>query len=103
MAQHGGKREGAGRKKGEATLIAERTRNRIAQEVEKNLPAILGKAIEQAIEGQKDAREFLFDRGFGKATQFLMTRDEDGEEVPVPILELYVRQDDSNKKNNGTE
>ena len=88
----GGYRPGAGRKKGAATIIAERVRARIAEEVEKELPAILGKSIEQAKEGDAKAREFLFDRGFGKATQFMMTRDGEGNEKEVTSLVIMAKQ-----------
>lgn len=62
-----------GRKKGLATIEAEKARNLIAEMLARDLVPIVNKAIEQAKEGDKYAREWLADRAFGKATQFLAT------------------------------
>lgn len=65
----GGKREGAGRKKGFAALEAEQARLLIAQKLTTSFEPIVDKAIEQAIGGDKAARDWLTDRGYGKAVQ----------------------------------
>lgn len=78
MATYGGKREGAGRKKGVPTLLAEKARAYIAEQLAKNLPPIVERAIEQAKAGDKYARDWLSDRGWGKAVQAIVTQDADG-------------------------
>ena len=62
-----------GRKKGYASIEAEKARNLIAEKLGKELIPIVEKAIDQAKEGDKYAREWLSDRAYGKATQFLAT------------------------------
>jgi hypothetical protein len=67
----GGKRVGAGRKKGFAALEAERQREFIAQKLVVEFGPIVDKAIDQAKEGDSKARDWLTDRAFGKAQQSL--------------------------------
>lgn len=70
--KRGGKRVGAGRKPGLASIIAEKSRAYIAEELQKNLKPIVSKAIEDAKGGgkyAKSAREWLSDQAFGKPTQ----------------------------------
>ena len=89
MTGYGGKRPGAGRKKGYAAIEAEKARVFIAKKLVEELGPIVDKAIKQAKEdGDKHAREWLTDRAFGKATQFIATDPEhplviDGVEVLV--------------------
>lgn len=79
----GGKREGAGRKKGTSAILAEKARAYIAEQLAANLAPIVEKAIEQAKVGDKSARDWLSDRGWGKATQAIVTEDEDGKRIPI--------------------
>lgn len=65
----GGKREGAGRKKGFAALEAEKTRMYIARRVVRENKPIIDIAIYQAKKGDRHAREWLYERAFGKAQQ----------------------------------
>lgn len=65
----GGKREGAGRKKGFAALEAEKARQFIAEKISKELGPIVDKAVEQALTGDRYAREWLAERAWGKALQ----------------------------------
>lgn len=58
-----------GRKKGFPALLAEQARIIICQRLQENFTPIVDKAVELAKEGNKDAREWLTDRAFGKATQ----------------------------------
>jgi hypothetical protein len=67
----GGSRAGSGRKKGKATLESEAMRNMIAEQLHIHFKPIVLKAIDQAKEGNKDARDWLTDRAFGKASQSL--------------------------------
>jgi len=83
MAQRGGKRPGSGRKKGEATLLAQQARNFIASELEKNLKPIVDRAINDAKLGDKAARDWLSERGWGKVVQVIATEDEDGKIQPI--------------------
>ena len=74
MATPGGARQGAGRKKGYAAIEAEKAWAFIAKRVVEELAPIVDKAIEQATkDGDRAAREWLTDRAFGKATQFIAT------------------------------
>jgi hypothetical protein len=75
-----------GRPKSEATIRSQLAREYISLQLKDSLPAIVAKAITQAIEGNSEARNWLSDRGWGKAPINLGV-DEDGEKiVGVPIL-----------------
>lgn len=71
----GGKREGAGRKKGFPALEAEKARLMIAEKLATTFAPIVDKAIEQAKAGQKDARDWLTDRAYGKSMQPIVGKD----------------------------
>lgn len=75
----GGKREGAGRPKGFAALEAEKAREYICERLKEELGPIVDKAIEQAKEGDKYAREWLVDRGYGKVPNQVDFGDGEGE------------------------
>jgi hypothetical protein len=77
MAQHGGKREGAGRKKGYAALQAEKAREILVQELMDSWQPIVVKAVEGALKGNPIDRAWLTDRGFGKALERLALEDPD--------------------------
>lgn len=96
MAQRGGKREGAGRKKGVASILADKARNFIAEQVDKELRPIVEKAIEQAKVGDSKAREWLSERAWGKAIQAVVTKDEDGNDLP--ITGIVINSPDAGKK-----
>lgn len=78
MSKHGGKREGAGRKKGFAALEAEKARELIAIKLQKSFAPIVDKAIRQAKAGDKAAREWLTERAYGKIPTALEVPDGDG-------------------------
>ncbi len=93
----GGYRPGSGRKKGEATLAAERIRNYIAEQVERHLNPIVSKAIEQAKAGNKDARDFLLDRSFGKPRQNVgLDGGEEGDPISIQISEIIAHKNGLN-------
>lgn len=69
MSQRGGKREGAGRKKGEATLYSEALKAKIAELVEKDAPELIAAQIAKAKTGDTQAFKELMDRVLGKAPQ----------------------------------
>jgi hypothetical protein len=80
---HGGLRQGAGRKKGQSTLIREQIRAKIAEMIKENEVPLIQKQIDKALEGDTSSFRELFDRAFGKAQQALITEDEDGNDVPL--------------------
>lgn len=96
MAQRGGKREGAGRKKGLASILADKARDYIAEQIDKELKPIVEKAIEQAKAGDYKAREWLSERGWGKAVQAIVTKDEEGNDLP--ITGIVINSPDAGKK-----
>ena len=96
MAQRGGKREGAGRKKGVASILADKARDYIAQQGENSRKEIVDKAIEQAKVGDYKAREWLSERGWGKAVQAIVTKDEEGNDLP--ITGIVINSPDAGKK-----
>lgn len=65
----GGKRTGAGRKKGFAAIEAEKARELIAQKLSTNLSPIVDKAIKQAKLSDRHARIWLIERASGKTLQ----------------------------------
>ena len=86
MAKHGGKRTGAGRKPGLASILAERSRAYIAERIETDLAPIVEKAIEQAKAGDKYARDWLSDQAWGKARQNVgLDGGEDGQPIQVIV------------------
>lgn len=94
MATRGGKREGAGRKKGYASIAAEKARDFICKELDKNLKPIIKKAIEQAEGGDAVARNFLFERGYGKVAQAIVTQDEEGNDIPLQTVNVATMSDE---------
>lgn len=65
----GGKRQGAGRKKGFSALEAEKAREFIAQKVSANLELITNALLKKAKKGDIRAIQILFDRALGKVAQ----------------------------------
>lgn len=96
MAQRGGKREGAGRKKGLASILADKARDYIAEQLDKELKPIVEKAIEQAKVGDYKAREWLSERGWGKAVQAIVTKDDEGNDLP--ITGIVINSPDAGKE-----
>lgn len=77
-----------GRPRSEATLRTLAARDYISKELQKNLVPIVAQAIRDAIDpndakARKDAREWLGDRGWGKAVQAVVMADEDGLATPI--------------------
>lgn len=64
-----------GRPKGFAALEAEKTREFIAQRLIESHGPIVAKAVTQAMEGDRYAREWLYDRAFGKSPQAITGPD----------------------------
>ncbi|MEI6022680.1 MAG: hypothetical protein WCQ32_02470 [bacterium] len=64
--QRGGKRIGAGRKKGVAALEHEKARELLALKLFTEFGPIVDKAIEQAKNGDPEARKWLSDRAWGR-------------------------------------
>ena len=80
----GGKRKGAGRKKGSKathTIEAEKAREFIIRKLVESLEPIVNKMIEQAKKGDRFAREELFNRAMGRPPQALELPEGSGEIV----------------------
>lgn len=84
----GGKREGAGRKKGYAAIQAEKSREIIVKQLETEWAPIVEKAIEQAKNGDAVARNWVSERGYGRVPQAIMTEDEEGNIVPLQTINV---------------
>lgn len=72
MDLHGGKREGSGRPKGvvaKSTQLALLQREYVIKRFEESLEPITNKAIQQAVAGDKFARDWLSDQSWGKPKQ----------------------------------
>jgi hypothetical protein len=67
--QRGGFREGAGRKRGFASIEAEKAREFICKRVAEELGPIVASLIEKAKKGDVPAIKELFDRAWGKPIQ----------------------------------
>lgn len=65
MAQ-GGKRAGAGRKKGFAAVKAEQARAYVAEQVGASLGSIVESLIKKAVTGDIRASQVLFERAYGR-------------------------------------
>ncbi len=74
-----------GRKKGVATIEREKAKDYIANRIGEYMPRIFDVLIAKALDGDTIAIRELFDRGFGKPTQALVTKDKDGNDAPLPI------------------
>ncbi len=88
----GGKRVGAGRPAGKlakSTLQAIAAREFIAGKVIEEMDLIVMKAIAQAKKGDRNAREFLFDRAFSKPT---LAIDSDPSEKEKEAYERPISQ-----------
>ncbi len=79
MAQHGGRRLGAGRKKGQVS----ETKRVIAEMAREHAETALGVLVEIALRGESEAARVsaanaLLDRGYGKPVQGMELTGEDG-------------------------
>jgi len=72
-----------GRKKGYASIAAEKARELLCKELDKEWAPIVRKAIEQAKGGDAIARNWLSERGYGKVAQAIVTENEEGERLPI--------------------
>lgn len=74
----GGRRPGAGRPIGDATIKAQKAREMLMEALIENWSPIVLKAIDQAINGDATARAWLSDRGLGKVVDQLDLSNKDG-------------------------
>jgi hypothetical protein len=81
----GGYRQNAGRKKGIATIEAEKARQLICERLTENLGPILDILIKEAKKGDMRAIRELFDRAYGKAPQTPEIM-EDGAERKINVV-----------------
>lgn len=82
----GGYRPGAGRKKGLASIEAEKARDFIAQKVSASLEPIISNLIKQAKDGNVQTVKELFDRAWGRSVQSVDLQNKI--QLPIPIMEL---------------
>lgn len=71
MGQNGGKRPGAGRKKGAASLAAEKYREFLVAEVAKKKGPLVKALIEKGLTGDIPALKEIHDRALGKSKESL--------------------------------
>ena len=83
----GGKRPGAGRKPGLASIIAENTRAYIAQYLNDNIQPMIEAIGAKAMKGDVFAFKELYDRAHGKASQAVDVTSK-GEALPTPLYVL---------------
>ena len=86
---NGGKRPGAGRKKGSIakhTIEAQELRKRLIEAASEQWDAIIFSIIDNAIGGNTNAQRELLDRVLGKAIQPLASADEQGNLLPFQII-----------------
>ena len=88
--QRGGKREGAGRKKGFPALQHEKAREFLAIKLAIEFEPIVDKAIEQAKNGDTEARRGLTDRAWGKAKESMDLN-------VTPVFSLKALSEQANK------
>jgi hypothetical protein len=79
----GGKRPGAGRPRGVASIQAQLAREKIVKRLDKELPGIITMLMKKVKEGDLKALEILLERGYGKALQPIS--DPNGDELNVNI------------------
>ena len=82
-SQHGGYREGSGRK---------RTRPRLSDYVtEAQILDLVQKTVEEASKTHNfDQRKWLLDQYYGKAAQSVFTEDDEGNKLPIIQVVSYV-------------
>lgn len=89
----GGKRAGAGRKKGSLaghTLKTQEQRIKAIQMVDDNLEKIFQPQIEKAIKGDTSAFSAVLDRAWGKPLQGLELAGKGGKDLFVPPTEKII-------------
>lgn len=98
MAQHGGKRAGAGRKVGAVSKV----KRDLAEMAKDHAEAALGTLAKiMKDEGQPGAARVsaanaLLDRGYGKPVQGIDHKSTDGSMVPQPsLIQIVAAEDDS--------
>lgn len=73
-----------GRPPSEATIRTQLAREYISEQLKKNLPSIVSKAITQAKAGDPKARDWLSERAWGKAPQPLT--GDNGEALVIQLV-----------------
>ena len=97
MASHGGKREGAGRKKGAVARAKAIEKKNFAVQVREYAPAAL-KLLADVVEDNEarhsdriSAAKELLDRSYGKAPQALKLGGDEDEPIHMEIRRVIVR------------
>lgn len=85
----GGKRPGAGRKKGSKashTLQAEAGRAFVVATIARHLKPLLAAMVEKAKEGNVQAFSELMDRGWGRPAQAMELTGKDGQQLAITLV-----------------
>lgn len=82
-----------GRPKSTATLKTQQQREILLEILENEIHEIYDALIEKAKKGDVQAAKEIFDRAYGKAPQAHVTKDEDGNEMPI-LAPLMTTLDD---------
>ena|ERR1700739_1027210 len=101
---HGGKRPGAGRKKGGVashTLQSQELRKRLIQLAEENWDAIIFSLIDNSIAGNTIAQRELLDRVLGKPITPLASTDPEGNILPFQIIVKQISSANSPENRSG--
>lgn len=91
-----------GRPKGYVALAAERTRQKIAEMVEKEIVPLTQAQIDKAVKGDTQAYKELMDRGFGKVKEHVDVTT-DGDKIVFLPTELYGKRNASSGAINDSE
>ena len=89
----GGKRAGAGRKKGYKSIVAERYNTALAKEVEKHAPALILALLSKAKTGDVPAIKEIHDRLMGRPLN-VFEPDDDGN-LTLPFQLVIKRKDET--------
>ena len=79
-----------GRPVASATLRKQKMREMLSAELEAEWLPIVAKAIEQAKDGNQQARDWLSGYSLGKPAQAIVTEDEDGNQKPINGINYIV-------------
>lgn len=90
-----------GRPKSLATIRTQKAREYISEQLERDLPAIYSSLAAKALDGDTQAAKELFDRGYGKAAQIVVTEDEEGNQKPMFVAGFnYITPNGTEPNNN---
>jgi hypothetical protein len=89
-----------GRPKSEATIRTQLARDYISEQLAKDLPALYSSIAAKALDGDVPAFKELCDRGWGKAVQAIVGKDEEGNDTPLMQGFIYASPFNANNNTN---